>query len=190
MAGIVGLASWTISNADRVLKLLQGLLDRLPAIGGAMETAGGTMVSLGNAIQGAGGQGGALGEVERVQALLQRQKEAYEHAVADLREASEALKRIHVPNVRVDKRSVKLPLNAGSIDIPVVETSDATPLLGVAATLERQIAHLDGLAEPLAGAADGLGNIRGILAGAAAELEKTGAALRSGGGELKALATA
>lgn len=190
MAGTLGLISWTIGNADRVRKLLQGLLDRLPAIGGAMETAGGTMVSLGTAIQGAEGQGGALGEVDRVRALLQRQKEAYEHTVADLRDASEALRRIHVPNVRVDKRAVKLPLNAGSIEIPVVETSDATPLLGVAATLERQIAGLAGLAEPLDSAADGLDNIRGILGGAAAELEKTGAALRDGGAELKALAAA
>jgi len=188
MAGAIGLVSWTIRNADRVLKLLQGLLDRLPAIGGAMETAGGTLVSLGTAIQGAEGQGGALGEVDRVRAMLQRQKEAYEHAVADLRDASEALKRIHVPNVRVDKRSVKLPLNAGSIEIPVVETSDATPLLGVAATLDRQIAELAGLAEPLGSAADGMENLRGILGGAAAELEKTGAVLQTSGGELKALA--
>ena len=184
MAGIIGLASWTVGNADRVLKLLQGLLDRLPAIGGAMETAGGTLVSLGTAI------GGADGEMDRVRALLQRQQEAYAHAVEDLREASESLKRIQVPNVRVDKRQVKLPLNAGSIDIPVVETSDVTPLAGVAATLERQIEHLSGLADPLASAADGLANLRGILGSAAAELEKTGTALRTGGGELKALAAA
>lgn len=190
MAGIVGLVSWTISNSDRVLALLKGLLDRLPAIGGAMETAGGTMVSLGAAIQGADGKGGALTEVDRVRDLLHRQKEAYEHAVADLREASEALKRIHVPNVRVDKRVVKLPLNAGSIEIPVVESTDAAPLEGVAASIERQIAQLAGLADPLGSAADGLGNIRGILGSAAAELEKTGAALRSGGSELKALAAA
>lgn len=190
MAGIIGLASWTVGNADRVLKLLQGLLDRLPAIGGAMETAGGTLVSLGTAIGGADGQGGALGEVDRVRALLQRQQEAYAHAVADLREASEALRGIHVPNVHVDKRQVKLPLNAGSIDIPVVETSDATPLAGVAATLERQIEQLTGLADPLSSAAEGLGNLRGILGSAAAELEKTGAALRTSGGELKALAAA
>jgi hypothetical protein len=189
MAGIVGLVTWTIGNSDRVLKLLQGLLDRLPAVGGAMETAGGTMVSLGAAIQGADGKGGALGEVDVVRALLARQKEAYAAAVADLREAAESLRRIQVPNVRVDKRALKLPLNAGSIDLPVVETSDATPLAGVADTLERQIAQLAGLADPLQDAADGLGN-RGILGSAAAELEKTGAALRSGGSELKALAAA
>lgn len=190
MAGIIGLVSWTAGNADKVLKLLQGLLDRLPAIGGAMETAGGTLASLGTAIGGADGQGGALGEVDRVRALLQRQQEAYAHAVEDLREASESLKRVQVPNVRVDKRQVKLPLNAGSIDIPVVETSDVTPLAGVAATLERQIEHLTGLVDPLSSAADGLGNLRGILGSAAAELEKTGTALRTSGTELKALAAA
>jgi hypothetical protein len=190
MPGIVGLVSWTVGNSDRVLRLLQGLLDRLPAIGGAMEAAGGTMVSLGAAIQGSDGQSGALGEVERVRELLRRQKEAYEHAVADLREASEALRTLHIPSVRVEKHTVKLPLNAGSIEIPVVETSEMTPLQGVAATLERQIVQLSGLADPLTGADDGLGNIRGILAGAAAELASTGQALRTGGGELKALAAA
>jgi hypothetical protein len=188
MAGIVGLVSWTVRNSDRVLKLLQGLLDRLPAIGGAMESAGGTMVSLGSAIQGADGQGGALGEVDRVRDMLNRQKDAYARAVEDLREASEALKAIQVPNVRVEKRTVKLPLNAGSIEIPVVETRDVNPLQGVATSLDRQIAQLAGLADPLADAADGLGNIRGILGNAATELEKTGTLLKSSGTELKALA--
>jgi hypothetical protein len=108
--------------------------------------------------------------------------------VEDLREASEALKAIQVPNVRVEKRTVKLPLNAGSIEIPVVETRDVNPLQGVATSLDRQIAQLAGLADPLADAADGLGNIRGILGNAATELEKTGTLLKSSGTELKALA--
>ncbi|HYH81688.1 MAG TPA: hypothetical protein VEX86_17920 [Longimicrobium sp.] len=188
MAGFVGLVRWTISNSDQVLRLLKGLLERLPAIGGAMESAGGTMVAIGATIRGADGAGGALTEVDRVRDLLQRQKAAYENAVADLREASEALKRIRVPNIRVDKRTVKLPLNAGSIEIPVIESTDVTPLQGVAATLERQIAELAGLADPLEAAAEGLGNLRGILGSAATELEKTGTALRTGGSELKSLA--
>ena len=190
MAGIVGLVSFAYRNSDRLLRLLQGLLDRLPAIGGAMESAGGTMVALGGVIQGSDGQGGALTEVDRVRDLLTRQKEAYERAVADLREASEALKRVQVPDVRVEKRTIKLPLNAGSIEIPVVETSEQNPLQGVAVSLDRQIAHLAGLADPLTSAAAGLGNIRGILDNAATELEKTGTLLKSSGTELKALAAA
>ncbi|HEU4558672.1 MAG TPA: hypothetical protein VFS20_12520 [Longimicrobium sp.] len=190
MAGIVGLVSFAYKNSDRLLHLLKGLLDRLPAIGGAMESAGGTMVSLGAVIQGTNGQGGALNEVDRVRELLTRQKEAYERAVADLRAASDALKDVQVPDVRVEKRTIKLPLNAGTIEIPVVETSEQNPLQGVAVTLDRQIAHLAGLADPLESAAAGLGNIRGFLDNAATQLEETGTLLKSSGSELKALATA
>jgi hypothetical protein len=184
----VGLFLWTWSNADRVQKMLVGLLDGLPKIGGAMERAGGTMVTLGAAIEGADGKAGARGEVDRVRALLERQQAAYAAAVEDLRHASQELAQIRVPNVHVGDQALKLPFGGDVIHLPKVETSDATPLQGVAAALDRQIAQLDALSGPLADAAQGLGNISGILASTAGDLASVGKLLQESGGELKALA--
>jgi len=184
----LGLISWIWSNADRVLRLLQGLLAHLPQIGGAMEEAGGTMLKLGAAIQGGDGRPGAQGEVDRIRALLERQQAAYAAAIEDLRHASAELARIKVPNVHVGEQTLKLPLGAGSLQIPSIQASDQTPLTGVAAALDRQIAQLDGLGGPLQDAVHGLGEISGILASAAGDLGSVGRLLQQGGGDLKALA--
>lgn len=186
----IGLFTWTLGNAGRVQKLLIGLLDGLPKIGDAMERAGGTMVTLGAAIQGADGHPGARGEVDRIRALLEHQRTAYLAAIEDLRHASQELAQIKVPEVHVGQQSVKLPLGAATIQIPAIQTSDQTPLQGVAAALDRQIAQLDGLAGPLQDAAQGLGNISGILASTAGDLDSVGKLLQESGGELKSLATA
>ena len=184
----VGLLSWLWTNADRVLRLLQGLLARLPQIGDAMERAGGTMVTLGAAIQGGAGQTGAHGEVERIRALLERQQAALAAAIEDLHHASAELAQVKVPSVHVGERAITLPLGAGSIKVPTISTGEQSPLQGVAAALDRQIAQLGALDDPLADAARGLGNLGALLASTAGDLDGVGKLLQERGGELKALA--
>ena len=189
-SGAFGLVSWLVRNAGRVQKLLAGLLDGLPKIGGALERAGGTLVTIGGAIRGADGRPGASGEVNRIRALVERQQAAYTAAIADLRHASDELARLVVPSVRVTEQELKLPLGAPTIRIPRVETGEATPLQGVAAALDRQVAQLDSLADPLRDAAEGLGNLGALLASTAGDLDGVGRLLQESGGELKALAAA
>ena len=184
----LGLVSWLWSNADRVLRLLQGLLARLPQIGAAMERAGGTMVSLGAAIQGGGGRPGARGEVDRIRALLERQQAVCAAAIQDLHHASAELAQVKVPSVQVGERTVNLPLGAGSIHVPTIQTGEQSPLRGVAAALDRQITQLDALTGPLGDAVQSLAGLSGLLASAAAELDGAGKLLQEGGGELKAIA--
>ena len=187
MPGALGFISWTLGNAGRVQKLLAGLLDGLPKIGGAMERAGGTLVALGTALRGADGRPGARGEVDRIRALVERQQAVCAAAVDDLRHASQELARVKVPNVSISDQELKLPLG-GAIRIPRVQTSDAMPLQGVAAALDRQIETLDALVDPLGDAARGLGNLGALLASAAGDLDGVGRLLQESGGELKALA--
>jgi hypothetical protein len=186
--GIVGLATWVFANADRVLKLLQGMTERLPQIGGTMEKAGAALVSAGAALGGADGAGGARAEVERIRALLDRYETALADAAADLRSASASLGAIKIPSLSTGERSVRLPAPLGTVNIPSVLFSDQTPLQGVADILARQIAHLEGLGQPLRGARDGVGNLGEMLGGTAAELAGVGRLLQESGTELKALA--
>ena len=142
--GIVGLAQWVFANADRVLRLLQGLTERLPEIGGTMEKAGAALVSAGAALGGKDGAGGARAEVERIRDLLERYEAALDEAAADLRSASASLGAIKIPSLSTGERNVQLPARLGSINIPSVIFSDQTPLQGVADIITRQIAHLEG----------------------------------------------
>lgn len=186
--GIVGLAQWVFANADRVLRLLQGLTERLPEIGGTMEKAGAALVSAGAALGGGDGAGGARAELDRIRALLERYQAAVDEAAADLRSASASLAAVRVPSLSAGERTVQLPARLGSIQIPSVTFSDQTPLGGVADILTRQIAHLEGLGQPLRGARDGVGSLGDMLAGTAAELADVGRLLQTSGTELKALA--
>jgi hypothetical protein len=186
--GIVGLGRWVLGNADRVLRLLQGLTARLPEIGGSMEKAGSALVSAGTALGGANGAGGARAEVERIRGLLERYETALEEAAADLRSAGASLQAITIPSLSTGERKVQLPGHLGSISIPSVIVSDQTPLRGVADIITRQIAHLEALGQPLRGARDGVGNLGEMLGGTAAELGDVGRLLQSSGSELKALA--
>jgi hypothetical protein len=184
--GIIGLARWVIANADRVLRLLQGLTARLPEIGGTMERAGQALAAAGATLGGTAGGGGARAEVERIQSLLERYEAAVADAVDDLRSASASLGAIKVPSVSIGEKTVRI---AGiGIDIPVVHTSDQTPLQGIADVLERQIAQLNGLSQPLRGARDGVANLGALLGGTATELTDVGTLLMKSGTELKALA--
>ena len=185
--GVVGLVQWVFANADRVLRLLQGLTERLPQIGGTMERAGAALVSAGTALGGAEAGGGARAEVERIRALLERYEAAVADAVDDLRSASASLGAINIPSVSIGQKQVRIPA-LGSIDIPVVSTSDQTPLQGIAEILDRQIAHLDALEQPLRGARDGVANLGALISGTATELTGVGQLLRESGNELKALA--
>jgi hypothetical protein len=186
--GIVGLAQWVFANADRVLRLLQGLMERLPEIGGTMEKAGAALVSASAALGETNGAGGARAEVERIRALLERYETALDEAAADLRSASASLSAIKIPALSTGERSVQLPARLGSISIPSVIVSDQTPLRDVANLLTRQIAHLEGLGQPLRGARDGIGNLGEMLGGTAAEMAQVGRLLQTSGSELKALA--
>jgi hypothetical protein len=186
--GIVGLARWVFANADRVLRLLQGLTERLPEIGGTMEKAGAALVSAGAALGGKDGAGGARAEVERIRDLLERYEAALDEAAADLRSASASLGAIKIPALSTGERNVQLPARLGSINIPSVIFSDQTPLQGVADIITRQIAHLEGLGQPLRGARDGIGNLGEMLGGTASELGDVGRLLQTSGNELKALA--
>jgi hypothetical protein len=174
--GIVGLATWVFANADRVLKLLQGMMERLPQIGGA-------------ALGGPDGAGGARAEVERIRTLLERYETALADAAADLRSASASLGSIKIPSLSTGERSVRLPAPLGTVNIPSVIFSDQTPLQGVADIITRQIAHLEGLGQPLRGARDGVGNLGEMLGGTAAELAGVGRLLQESGTELKGLAS-
>ena len=185
--GIIGLAAWVFANADRVLRLLQGMTERLPEIGGTMQKAGGALVSATSALGGADG-GGARAEVERIRDLLERYEGALDAAAADLRSASTALGGIKIPALSTGERNVQLPARLGSISIPSVIVSDQTPLQGVADILTRQIVHLEGLGQPLRGARDGIANLGEMLGGTAAELGDVGRMLEASGAELKALA--
>jgi hypothetical protein len=184
----LGLISWMWNNSDRVLRLLKEMLERLPRIGGAMEQAGGTMMTLGAAIHGGGGQAGASAEMDRIRALLERQQAAFAAAIEDLHHASAELAQVRVPSIRVGEQTVRLPLGAASIQVPTIHTAEQAPLQGVAAALDRQIAHLDSLSAPLADAARSLDSLGGLLASTAAQLEGAGRLLQESGGELKALA--
>ena len=186
--GVVGLATWVFANADRVLRLLQGMTERLPQIGGTMEKAGAALVAAGAALGGREGAGGAAAEVERIRALLERYEAALDEAAADLRSASASLGAIKIPSLSTGERSVALPARLGSINIPSVIFSDQTPLQGVADIITRQIAHLEGLGQPLRGARDGVGNLATMIGGTAAELGDVGRLLQESGTELKALA--
>ena len=185
--GIIGLTTWIVANADRVLRLLQGLSERLPQIGGTMERAGTALVSAGTALGGTVAGGGARAEVERIGALLERYEAAIADAVDDLRSASASLGAITVPSVSIGQKQVRIP-GLGGIDIPIVSTSEQTPLQGIADILERQITQLDGLGQPLRGARDGVANLGAMLSGTATELTGVGQLLRESGSELKALA--
>jgi hypothetical protein len=186
--GIIGLTQWVFANADRVLRLLQGLVARLPEIGGTMEKAGAALVSAGAALGGKDGAGGARAEVERIRSLLERYEAALDEAAADLRSASASLGAIKIPSLSTGERNVQLPAHLGSINIPSVIFSDQTPLQGVADIISRQIAHLEALGQPLQGARDGIGNLGDMLGGTAAELGDVGRLLQTSGNELKALA--
>jgi hypothetical protein len=186
--GVVGLARWVFANADRVLRLLQGMTERLPQIGGTMEKAGAALIAAGGALGGRDGAGGARAEVERIRTLLERYETALEQSAADLRSASASLGAIKVPALSTGERTVSLPAHLGHINIPSVIFSDQTPLQGVADIITRQIAHLEGLGQPLRGARDGIGNLGEMLGGTAAELADVGRLLQESGTELKALA--
>ena len=186
--GIVGLARWVFANADRVLRLLQGMMERLPQIGGSMEKAGAALVSAGAALGGKDGASGARAEVERIRALLERYETALDETAADLRSASASLGSIKIPALSTGERSVRLPAPLGTVNIPSVIFSDQTPLQGVADIITRQIAHLEGLGQPLRGARDGVGNLAAMIGGTAAELGDVGRLLQESGTELKALA--
>jgi|GEM_PF-2244278 len=186
--GVMGLAAWVFANADRVLQLLQGMTERLPRIGGTMEKAGAALVAAGAALGGRDGAAGAAAEVERIRALLERYETALDEAAADLRSASASLGSIKIPSLSTGERSVSLPARLGSINIPSIIFSDQTPLQGVADIITRQIAHLEGLGQPLRGARDGVGNLAAMIGGTAAELGDVGRLLQESGTELKALA--
>lgn len=185
--GIVGLASWVFANADRVLSLLHGLTERLPEIGGSVEKAGAALVSASTVLTGGNGAAGARAEVERIRALLERYEVALDAAAADLRTASASLGTLKIPSVSIRQENVSIAGGLGSIKIPVVQTSDQTPLQGIAEILTRQIAHLEALGQPLRGARDGIGNLGTLLGGAADELAGVGRLLQESGSELKAL---
>ena len=186
--GIVGLAAWVFANADRVLRLLQGMMERLPQIGGTMEKAGAALVSAGAALGGRDGAGGARAEVERVRALLERYETALADAAADLRTASASLATLNIPALKREDIDVPLPARLGTISIPSVIFSDQTPLQDVADIITRQIAHLEGLGQPLRGARDGVTNLGEMLGSTAVELASVGRLLQESGTELKAVA--
>ena len=183
----IGLISWIWANSDRVMKLLTGLLDGLPKLGDTLEEAGGAMIKIGGKLQAKEGDQDARGEVDRVRALLKRQKEAYTTALGGL-DFGDELKRIKVPNVHLGEQSIKLPLGAATIQIPRVDVTDGTPLEGVATKLSSQIVHFKALADALDEADEVLGTIGGILDETAGVLDTVGARLQKSGGELKALA--
>lgn len=183
--GIIALVRWLVANADRVLRLLQGMLARLPEIGGAMESAGDTLAGAGAAL--AGGAEGAGGELARIRDLIDRYEQVVAGAVDDLRAASTALAEITVPAVSIGEREVRIP-GLGGIGLPVVSTAERTPLRGVAALLDRQVAALDGLSPTLRGARDGVSGLAARLEGTAAELGEVGALLRRSGRELTSIA--
>jgi len=185
----LGLLTWAWANSDRLMKLLSGLIDSLPRIGATMEEAGGAMLTISGKLQGKDGDAAARGEVERVRALLQRQKEAYTNALSGL-DLGDELKQIKVPNVHLGEQSIKLPLGGATIQIPHVDVTDGTPLEGVATKLSGQIVHFKALADALDEADEVLSKIGDILNETAGVLDTVGANLQKSGGELKALAAA
>ncbi len=182
----LGLLTWAWANSDRLMKLLTGLIDGLPRIGATMEEAGGAMLTISGKLQGKDGDAAARGEVERVRALLKRQKEAYTNAVDGL-DLGDELRQIRVPNIHVGEQSLGLPI--GNVKIPKVDVTDGTPLEGVATKLSGQIVHFKALADALDEADEVLGKIGDILHDTAGVLDNVGTSLQKSGGELKALAS-
>lgn len=189
-SGVLGLLSYVWNHSDRVLALLDGLLQNLPKIGGALGRAGRTLNALAERLDGRPGAPGARSEVERIRTLLELQEAAYRAAVDDLRSASAALGAVRIPNLRMADVQVSLPRPLGSVSIPMLrpDGDDRSPLEGIAAVLDRQVAQLDALSAPLRSAAEGLENLGGLLGTAVSDLAAVGRVLEESGSALEKVA--
>ncbi|HVG43470.1 MAG TPA: hypothetical protein VM890_02030 [Longimicrobium sp.] len=185
----LGLFSWLWHNSGRVLKLLRGLLDRLPHIGEVMEGAGNTMITVGTAINGGGGQPGAAAAVNQVHALLVQQKAASTAAIHHLRDTSALLREVTVQWVTKGEREETVRFNPYviSFSVPTIDLAPQTPLGSVATELDHQITGLEALTLPLDHAIQSLARLSGILAAVGADMNDAGTLLRDGGRELKAV---